>query len=164
VLAAAYNWYISQFQPGQHPAALDSRSTFFSLSNFVAKCYEIAAINDIRVNPKWKEYRERVKHTKRTSLAVNAEATVGIAVALDSAAAGNSPGQYLSKQRANTTAELTRAFDQPGVKMVCLNDDIDDLYAAVRPLINPAVVDFLSGRYPQPSQYELPAGKVNDCR
>lgn len=39
-----------------------------------------------------------------------------------------------------------------------------DLYAAVRPLINPAVVDFLSARYPTPSQYELPPGRVNDCR
>lgn len=27
--------------------------------------------------------------------------------------------------RSNMTAQLTRVFDQPGVKMVCLNDDID---------------------------------------
>lgn len=35
---------------------------------------------------------------------------------------------------------------------------------AVRPLVNPTVVKFLSSRYPQASQYELPAGRVNNCR
>jgi len=34
----------------------------------------------------------------------------------------------------------------------------------VRPLVNPTVVKFLESRYPTPSQYELPAGRVNNCR
>jgi hypothetical protein len=163
VIAAAYQWYISQFQPGLHPTAPDSRSTFVSLSNWIAKCYSVAAINDIRINPDFLKYRERVKHTKPFSLAINAEATVGIAAALEDAAAGKPPRQYLVKQRANHTAELGKVFDQPALKIVCLNDDIDDLYAAVRPLINPTVVDFLAARYPTPSQYELPDGRVNGC-
>jgi hypothetical protein len=110
---------------GQHPKAPDGRSTFFSLSNYLAKCFETAAINDIRKNPKWREFRARVSHTKPTSLAVNAEATVGIAAALENAAAGGRTWQYLVKMRSNMTAQLTKVFDQPGVKMVCLNDDID---------------------------------------
>jgi hypothetical protein len=105
-----------------------------------------------------------VKHTKPLTAALNAEVAVGITAALDAAAAGTPPRPYLSKQRANHTAQLSQAWDQTGVKIVCLNDDIDDLYAAVRPLLNPTVVDFLSARYPVPSQYELPAGQANNCR
>lgn len=66
-----------------------------------------------------------MSRTKATTRAVNAEATVGIAAALEGAAAGRRPRQYLVKMRSNMTAQLTRVFDQPGVKMVCLNDDID---------------------------------------
>jgi hypothetical protein len=51
VLSAAYQWYISQFQPGAHPPAPEGREGFASLSNWLAKCYAVAAINDIRVHP-----------------------------------------------------------------------------------------------------------------
>lgn len=163
VLSVAYQWYISQFQPGSHPTAPDARAGFASLNNWVAKCYEVAAVNDIRVTPRAAEYRQRVRKTKATSLAVNAEATVGIAVALEAAAAGKPPGRYMAKQIANHTAQLTKAWDQPGRKMVCLQDDADALYDAVRALFNPPVRDFLAARYPTPSQYELPAGKTNGC-
>lgn len=164
VLAAGYQWFVSQFQPGNHPTAPDSRSAFASLSNYLARCYAVAAINDIRITPKAAEYRTRVRRTKATNLAINAETTVGIAVALDAAAAGQMAGNYMEAQQLNHTAQLNKTWDEPGVKMVCLNDDIDDLYAPVRPLINPTVVEFLESRYPTPSQYELPPGRTNVCR
>jgi hypothetical protein len=112
----------------------------------------------------WAKFKEQVRHTKPLTAALNAEMAVGIAAALDTAAAGLPPRAYLTQQRGNHTADLSKAWDQPGVKIMCLNDDIDDVYAAVRPLINPTVVDFLASRYPAPSQYELPVGQTNSCR
>jgi len=130
ILSAAYNWFVSQFQPGSHPPAPDNRSAFVSLSNYIAKCYAVMAVNDIRTGktPKAAQYRAKVKQTKPLTMAINAEYRVGIEAALEAAAAGEPPGKYLAGYQKNHTQQLAAVWDGPGVKMVALQDDLDSLY------------------------------------
>lgn len=130
ILSAAYNWFVSQFQPGSHPPAPDNRSAFVSLSNYIAKCYTVMAVNDIRTGktPKAAQYRAKVLKTKPLTMAINAEYRVGIEAALEAAAAGDPPGKYLAGYQKNHTQQLAAVWDGPGVKMVALQDDFDSLY------------------------------------
>jgi hypothetical protein len=59
--------------------------------------------------------------------------------------------------------KLIMTWAQTDSKMVCLNDDVTELYKFGRPIVDHAIQGFLAARYSKPSQFELHAGR-NGCR
>lgn len=95
----------------------------------------------------------------------DAASVAAVDAAVAAAAAGSPPGYFLQQYQALHLYMLGKVWQTPGAKVVCLNDDIDDVYGLVRALINPVVTAFLASRYSTPSKYELlPPGRVNGCR
>jgi hypothetical protein len=73
-------------------------------------------------------------------------------------------GQHRTNRTIAYKQFLNSAWSKNGTKIICMQDDISDGYVIGRQLLDPIIIEFLQERYPQPSQYELPAGMSNGCR
>jgi hypothetical protein len=69
---------------------------------------------------------------------------------------------YMAYPGRNVKEEIQAAWQAPGVRFVCLNDNTANLHYL--PEINRQTVQFLGAQYPTPSEFELPEGVTNGCR
>jgi hypothetical protein len=69
---------------------------------------------------------------------------------------------YMVYPGRNVKDKIQEAWQAPGVRFVCLNDNTNN--TTYLPEINRQTVQFLSAQYPEPSEFELPDGVTNACR
>lgn len=156
-MAAGYQWYVSQHQPGTHATLPDNYSSFCPVNDQVARTTLAAATEDLRAQARAGEsaavaIMERYRyHTQVVEAAAEHADVAGF-------------GPRLSARIEAFKRDLLKAWSSKGSKVVCLQDDLSDAQGPVRRLLAPVIQKFLEGQYPTPSQYELPAGQSNGCR
>lgn len=69
----------------------------------------------------------------------------------------------LSCQQAHLL-DLVGVWSQPGAKVVCLNDDVDEFAGGARVLIEPVIRSFLAARYSKQSSFEMNGNRTNGCK
>jgi hypothetical protein len=165
LLAAAYQWYASQYQPGSHPTLPDAHSSFLAINDPTSRSWMPAALEDLRT-------RQRANDTTADVIVTSMEFQTGgytkqlsmaAAAAAEQAASGQF-GQHLATRASMLQYSLRKAWTKSGAKLVCLQDDLSDGYADARQLIDPIVRRLLASEYPAPSQFEVPEGTSNGCR
>lgn len=160
-LHAAYQWYISQHQPGRHPTHPDGHFGFVVINDKAALLHMNATLLD---------FQDRLRTRDPAAITISQTPQYnGRPVFWQAVAAMDMyrNGQYGPHRVNRTTAyqrSLAAAWSQDGTKIICMQDDVSVGYVIGRQLLDPVIVAFLQERYPQPSQYELPAGMSNGCR
>lgn len=142
---AAYQWWISKHQPGDHPYHPDNMFGFLAVDNRAAASLLFAAVADLSA-----------KH-KRADGPANKSAAVR-------AVLEHGPGDNVASSAQLQVSTLRRTWSKATVKVVCMQDEIADSYDIARPLVDNVVREFLQTRYAQPSRYELHDGGSNGCR
>lgn len=145
-LRVAYQWYVSRYQPGAHPTHPDSMFGFVRIDTGTASMFEQAAIEDLRAS-------------RNASTVDDANITAALA-----AVATHGLGDSLRSAVATTQQWLQSAWSEASVKVICMQDEIDDGKEDARQVLGSFIREFLALRYPTPSQYELPDGRSNGCR
>lgn len=162
IIGAAYQWYVSQHQPGDHPTAPEARTFFHTINELTARSYVAAAVAD---------FRSRVAAGDPKALAVDKglrhdvtwyEMQAAAVFEAGRVSAGD-PGLHLSRFATEHLITLVKAWSTAESRMVCLNDDIPDALTFARPLLNTVVRGFLRARYNTPSQYEVFLDGSNGC-
>lgn len=165
LVPSAYMWYVAQFQPGQHPTAPDARTTFSSVDQVMARGGANAARDDFdaRLN---RNDATAVAHHKlhNATSASRMNPYFGLQkIAADYELANGLSGSKTSAWLRQQLHKLIMTRSQPGSKMVCLNDDLTELYGFGRPIVDHAIRGFLAARYSKPSQFELHSS-LNGCK
>lgn len=165
LLAAAYQWYVSQYQPGTHPNLPDAHSSFVAINDMTSRSFLPAALEDLRARQRANDADAEafVTSTEFPTGGYQKQLSMAAAAAADQAAAGHF-GPHLTTRASMLKYSLQKAWTKPGAKVVCLQDDLNDAYADARQLIDPIVRRFLASEHPVPSQFELPQGTSNGCR
>lgn len=157
VMAAAYEWYVQQFQPGNHLKALGTRDGLIHLGDVMAGRAAFAAVADHHPPQVEGPHNGSRLHVRRSFHPVVSGSPIiheAVAAAVQAARAGM-PGARMLLIEREAFFTLNRDWSRPGARVVCLNDDINQGFEFVRPLLNPMVRRFLGSRYTVPSQYEL---------
>jgi hypothetical protein len=153
-------WYISQFQPGSHPTVPDARTSFVSTNKETGRDYMRAAFNDFQARVIASD-----PHVAAYAAAQNkAPKLLSLQQTTDFEARLPQHGPAVLGYQQVHLLYLVRAWLQPGAKMVCLNDDVEESMVGVRPLFQPVIQSFLAKRYSTPSTFELPMGHTNGCK
>lgn len=156
MVSSAYMWYVSQFQPGKHPTAPNARTTLHELNEAVAGPYLDAAVADF-------EAKLAAKDPKAITYARHVRRKGQVQVAVDYALSSR-PGPKEEEVGEKHIQQVAKTWTKPGVKMVCLNDDVPESVAAARPMLNGAVRNFLKQHYRRASAFELESGDINGCQ
>jgi hypothetical protein len=156
MVSSAYMWYVSQFQPGKHSTAPDSRTILHELNGAVAGPYLDAAVADF-------EAKLAAKDPKAIAYARHIQRKGQVRVAVDYALSSE-PGPREREVGDKHVQQLAETWSKPGAKMVCLIDDVEGSAAAARPMMNDAVRSFLTGHYKGASAFELKTGSSNGCQ
>lgn len=166
---AAYQWYVSQYQPGLHITAPDNQSSWTSINS--ARAFQIlhGAITDFKAalaaNDAAATAIIHANHISNYSeINYHSQAAYGAAWAAMREWEGLPPALGLRSAARSLLRVLQEDFKRKGSKVVCMQDDLPDEYSAARQLIDPVVRGFLARKYSEPSQYELPEGVTNGCR
>jgi hypothetical protein len=153
-------WYVSQFQLGSHPTVPDARTSFVSTGKGTVRDYTTAANNDFQARVNASDPRAAAY------AAAQKKAPESLSLAQTTEFEARSPQQgpaVLSYQQLHLL-QLLKAWSQPGAKVVCVNDDVEESMTGSRPLIQPVIRSFLANRYSTPSMFELPEGNENACK
>jgi hypothetical protein len=73
-------------------------------------------------------------------------------------------GSALSSCQQAHLLDLVGVWSQPGAKVVCLNDDVEEFASAARVLMEPVKRSFLAARYSKPSSFEMFRNRTNGCK
>lgn len=165
-MAAAYEWFVQQFQPGSHRRAPEARDGLIHVSNGLALKAAFAAVLDHPApqrSPPPSDNSKRPRHHPAASTPEELKKAVATAVR---AARIDTSGRRVMRAQMEVFVQLSKDWGKLGARVVCLNDDIDQGLDYTRPLLNPMIRQFLDSRYPVPSQYELQQQppRENRCR
>jgi hypothetical protein len=150
-------WYVSQFQPGNHPIASDNRTTFSTMGDATARDYWNAAVADFRTSLAAGDLQATAYKNEHEGHSWFNQ------IALDYMLQSGRGGPKLAEAAQRQLHKLVQTWTEPGAKSLVLNDDVTDAFAAVRPLMNSVIRGFLDARYSRKSHFELAYG-VNGCK
>jgi hypothetical protein len=158
-------WYVAQLQPGQHPTAPDTRTSFSTVSDVMARGGAIAAGVDFDARLKRSDAEAIAYHKLHTATSeFKKNPYFGLQkIAVDYELANGLTGSKTAAWLQEQLHKLIMTWSQPESKMVCLNDDLTELYEFGRPIVDHAIRGFLAARYSKPSQFELRSGR-NGCK
>jgi hypothetical protein len=153
-------WYISQFQPGSHLTVPHARTSFMATNKDRCNDYMRAADKDFkaRVNASDPDVAAFAAAQKQAPDQLSLEQTTNFEATLPQ----HGPA-VLDYQQVHLL-DMIRAWSQPGAKVVCLNDEIEEHMTGARALLQPVIRSFLAERYSTPSAFELPQGHTNGCK
>jgi hypothetical protein len=156
--SGGYMWYVSQFQPGQHPIAPDARTTFSTVNDLKARMYEDAAVADFQARLAALDLRAMAYNKQHAGDKSLEQIAMAYQLHL------KFPGPSVAATAQGHLHELITTWCEPGAMNVVLNDDVTKFFAATRPLMNAVVQGFLDARYNRPSSFELLYEGVNNCK
>lgn len=166
-LAAAYQWYISQFQPGTHHSLPDAQFGWAAFNDYTARPFLDAALSDLHAQ---QEAGDRAAlsvapHTDGKTADFHDRAAAAASWAANVAAESGDLGTQLQQRVKTYERTLQATWSKHGQKVLCFQDDLGDAYAAARQLADPVIKRkrLMAQRYPRASQFELPEGTSNGC-